>query len=538
MLLVVTAANLRNVAILGAPGADSSRVIGLFTAQTPARSRLFVGTRHWDAVTITALEASGVPGDEGARRGALRGTDSALFVISAEHGIDAATIAWWAECAALGIPRAIVITQVTAGDFDEALAICQRVFDGEVIALQYPLLDDREHVAGIIDILAMTIHDYSTDEPRTREAEPEHRALLSEAYERVIDALSSQSEPLLHAALTNQTPGDREIQEALRESVCNASISPVLVVERAGNRMVGSEALLDFIARYLPSPSDRTMPPVSKPDGEPCPPLRPEPDEHLCAEILHRFQSTGHAPTNIVRIFSGTLQTRENVLASDSERSATAAAHEIQAAGEQTLRATAGSIVTASGLTDTQVSDTLSEPGYPLVLSAWPLPLALYAVTIEAPGVSVTDRDSVLMDYVAADPLIHMADGVLWCVDESHAQRIADDIRDSLGTPIAVSPATAMTGIHGEDMEPIYRLEVSAPLEFSDMLQADLTRRRAQQISTSREGPARIQLTARVPQSSLQRYPVDLHTLTSGTAHLVLHADGYAPRAKGSSTYR
>ena len=50
----------------------------------------------------------------------------------------------WEECAAVGMPRAVVVTKLdkARADFDEAVAICQRVFGDGVLPLYLPMAAD------------------------------------------------------------------------------------------------------------------------------------------------------------------------------------------------------------------------------------------------------------------------------------------------------------------------------------------------------------------------------------------------------------
>ena len=51
----------------------------------------------------------------------------------------------WEECAAVGMPRAVVITKIDhqRADFDEVLAACQDVFGDGVAPLYLPVIDQR-----------------------------------------------------------------------------------------------------------------------------------------------------------------------------------------------------------------------------------------------------------------------------------------------------------------------------------------------------------------------------------------------------------
>ena len=104
------------------------------------------------------MDTPGHPDFVGEVRAGLRAADAALFVVSAVDGVDGMTRMLWEECAAVGMPRAVVVTHLDQqrADFDEALAICQRVFGDGVQPLYLPLLDDdgaagRAHRAAVAE---------------------------------------------------------------------------------------------------------------------------------------------------------------------------------------------------------------------------------------------------------------------------------------------------------------------------------------------------------------------------------------------------
>ena len=77
-----------------------------------------------DGIKVNLLDTPGYADFVGELRAGLRAADAALFVVSAVDGMDAATAALWEECAAVGMPRAVVITRLDhqRADFDETVA--------------------------------------------------------------------------------------------------------------------------------------------------------------------------------------------------------------------------------------------------------------------------------------------------------------------------------------------------------------------------------------------------------------------------------
>ena len=94
-----------------------------------------------DGVTVHMLDTPGYADFTGDLRAGLRAADCALFVVSATDGIDGVTRLLWEECAAVSMPRAVVVTKVDHGraDFATVLAECQGAFGEGVLPLYLPV---------------------------------------------------------------------------------------------------------------------------------------------------------------------------------------------------------------------------------------------------------------------------------------------------------------------------------------------------------------------------------------------------------------
>src|SRR4029450_8820995 len=104
---------------------------------------------------LTLLDTPGSPDFVGELRAGLRAADAALFVVSAVNGVDASTVQLWEECAAVGMPRAVVITQLdrARADVDDAIRLCQRQLGDGVFPMH--LLDRGPDgaVRGLVSLL-------------------------------------------------------------------------------------------------------------------------------------------------------------------------------------------------------------------------------------------------------------------------------------------------------------------------------------------------------------------------------------------------
>src|SRR6476469_7179314 len=79
-----------------------------------------------NGIKVNLLDTPGYADFVGELRAGLRAADAAMFVVSSADGVDGSTRMVWEECAAVGMPRAIVVTRLDKerADFDEAVAIC------------------------------------------------------------------------------------------------------------------------------------------------------------------------------------------------------------------------------------------------------------------------------------------------------------------------------------------------------------------------------------------------------------------------------
>ena len=193
-------------------------------------------------IKVNLLDTPGYADFVGDLRAGLRAADAALFVVSAVDGVDGATRMLWEECAAVGMPRAVVITKLDKerADFDEAVAICQRVFGDGVLPLYLPLADDDGTAAGLIGLLSQKVFDYSGGERTEREPDPEHLPLIESARSALIEGIiaESEDETLMDRYLGGEDIDLKVLIEDLETAVARGSFYPVLAAagaDRAGH---------------------------------------------------------------------------------------------------------------------------------------------------------------------------------------------------------------------------------------------------------------------------------------------------------------
>jgi elongation factor G len=579
--------NVRNVVLVGHSGAGKTTLVEALLVATGAISRagrvedgttvtdfddaelrqhrsvsLALAPIEHDGVKVNLLDAPGYADFVGDLRAGLRGADAALFVVSAVDGIDGATRMIWEECAAVGMPRAIVVSKVDRdrADFEETVALCQRVFGDGVLPLYLPLHTDDEHVGGVIGLLSQRIFDYSGGSRVERDPDPEHLPLIADARNSLIEGIiaESEDETLMERYLGGEDIDTKVLVDDLETAVARGSFYPVLVTSATTG--LGMTELLEVLTSAFPSPLEHPLPVMTTPNGDPRGPLTCDPAGPLAAEVIKTTTDPYVGRISLVRVFSGTLRPETTVHVSGhglAERG-----HEDHDVDERvgTLSSplgktqrtipecVAGDICAIAKLQRAETGDTLSDKDDPLLIEPWEMPEPLLPVAIQAK--TKTDEDKLgtgLNRIVAEDPTVLLERNaethqlVLWTMGEAHADVLLDRLKTKYGVEVEKvelrvplretfqSPATGhgrhvkQSGGHGQfavcdiTVEP---LESGAGFEFVDKIFGGAV---PNQFIPSVEKGVRAQME----RGAVAGYPVvDIRvTLTDGKAHSVDSSD-------------
>jgi elongation factor G len=521
-----------------------------------------------DGIKVNLLDTPGYADFVGDLRAGLRAADAALFVVSAVDGVDGSTRMLWEECATVGMPRAVVVTKLDhqRGDFDETVAIAQRVFGEGVLPLYLPLHADSGEAAGLIGLLSQQVSDYSSGMRVERAPEAEHTELIESARNALIEGIiaESEDETLMDRYLEGADIPIETLIEDLERAVARGSFYPVVGV--ASPTGVGMAELLEVMVRAFPSPLEHPVPPITTPEGKPREPLSADVDGLLAAEVVKTTTDSYVGRISLVRVFSGRLTPDLKVHVSGHFSSFVGDGHSgghedhdiderigaLSSPLGKTQRAMdsciAGDICAVAKLAHAETGDTLSSADEPLLMEPWMMPDPLLPVAVVAHSKGDDDKLSQgLARLVAEDPTLRLDMNpethqlVLWCMGEAHVDVLLDRLRSRYGVavdsvPLRVSlretfaaPSQGhgrhvkQSGGHGQfavcdiTVEP---LESGAGFEFVDKVVGGSVPR---QFIPSVEKGVRTQMERGVSAG----YPVvDIRvTLTDGKAHSVDSSD-------------
>ncbi|MCW2905101.1 MAG: small GTP-binding protein [Streptosporangiaceae bacterium] len=522
-------------------------------------------------VKVNLLDTPGYADFVGDLRAGLRAADAALFVVSAVDGVDGLTRILWDECAAVSMPRAVVITKIDQqrGDFDDVLLACQDAFGEGVLPCYFPLQTGdgvTEGPTGLIGLLSQRCFDYSTGARTERSPGPEFLERIEEQRSALIEGIiqESEDETLMDRYLSGEDIDVKVLIEDMEKAVARGSFFPVLTTsvphgDHPGP-VIGMEELLEVITEAFPSPLEHGVPSVRGIDGKPAADITCDPDGPLVAEVIKTASDPYVGRISMVRVFSGTL--RPDITVHVSGHGMAERGHEDHDLDERVGALTAplgktqrtigecvaGDICAVAKLTHAETGDTISDPARPLVMAPWTMPDPLLPVAIRAESKADEDKLSqALGRLVAEDPTLHLENNaetrqlVLWCMGEAHVDVLLDRLRSRYGVevetvalrvPLRETFATPARGLgrhvkqsggHGQygichlDIEP---LPSGTGFEFVDKIVGGVVPR---QFIPSVEKGVKIQMERGV----LAGYPlVDIRVrLFDGKAHSVDSSD-------------
>jgi elongation factor G len=478
----ISPGNVRNVVLVGHSGAGKTTLVEALLVATGALTRagrvedgntvtdfddaeirqhrsvsLALAPIEHDGIKVNLLDAPGYADFVGDLRAGLRGADAALFVVSAVDGIDGATRMIWEECAAVGMPRAIVVSKIDRerADFEETLALCQRVFGDGVLPLYLPLHADEEHVGGVIGLLSQRIFDYSGGSRVERDPDPEHLPLIADARNTLIEGIiaESEDESLMDRYLGGEDIDTKVLVDDLETAVARGSFYPVLVTSATTG--LGMTELLEVLTSAFPSPLEHPLPVVTAPNGDARQPLTCDPSGPLAAEVIKTTTDPYVGRISLVRVFSGTLKPETTVHVSghgledrghadhDVDERVGTLSSPLGKTQRPVTECVAGDIVAIAKLQRAETGDTLSDKDRPLLIEPWQMPEPLLPVAIQAK--TKTDEDKLgtgLNRIVAEDPTVRLERNaethqlVLWTMGEAHADVLLDRLKTKYGVEV------------------------------------------------------------------------------------------------------
>ena len=375
----------------------------------------------------------------------LRVLDGAVAVFDGVAGVEPQSETVWRQADKYRVPRICFINKLdrAGASFDRSFESIITRLGANPVALQIPIgLEDQ--FKGIIDIIAMKGLIWN-DESKGAEYEtveiPENlKDEAAAAREKLIEAVASVDDDLMHKYIEGEEISEDEIRKALRKGTIDLKLVPVVTGSAFKNK--GVQTLLDAVVDYLPSPLD--IPPVEgknpkSGDVE----ARPADAAAPFAGLVFKIMADKHlGQLSFVRIYSGTIKAGSyayNPIKDSKER--VGRLMRMHANKREDIEtASAGEIIAIGGMKQVTTGDTICDDNKPVVLEAMEFPAPVIRVAVEPKTRQDQDKLGVALNRLAQeDPSFNVSTDqetgqtIIAGMGELHLEIIVDRMKREFG---------------------------------------------------------------------------------------------------------
>ncbi|MDR1412023.1 MAG: elongation factor G, partial [Spirochaetaceae bacterium] len=327
----------------------------------------------------------------------LRVLDGAVAIFDAVRGVEPQTETVWRQAEHYKVPCIGYVNKMDrlGADFFQVLEDITVKLGVTTAAIQIPI-GKEGGFEGIIDLIGMREIRWDAGTGGEKliisPVAAGREALASEWREKLIDMISSVSDPLTEKYLAGEELEPAFIRAELRAAVLERNLFPVLA--GASRRNMGVQPLIDAVVDFLPAP-DEVAPAVGhnlKKDEElriPCDP------GGLPLGLVFKIQNDREAGSLCyVRMYSGVLKPGTavfNVGKKKRER-ANRILRMHSNKSEPMEELAAGDIGVVIGMKLAQTGDTIGSEGWPVVLEKMQFPEPVISVSIEPRTMSEQEK--------------------------------------------------------------------------------------------------------------------------------------------------
>ncbi len=318
----------------------------------------------------------------------LRVLDGGVVVFDGVAGVEPQSETVWRQADKYRVPRMCFVNKLdrTGADFMKDLDSIRTRLTKKAHPIQLPIGAEGDF-NGIIDLMKMKAFMYKDEEGKDIEEveiPEEYKADADKWRGSLIEAIVENDEALMEKYLGGEEIGYDELVKALRASVLDLQVIPVLLGTALKNK--GVQMLLDAVTMYLPSPLDVEAIVGTDPDDEEKEiPVKAADEEPIAALAFKIATDPFVGKLIFIRVYSGILKSGSYILnASTGQKERIGRLVKLHANDrEEVAEAYAGDIVAAVGLKDVRTGHSLSDLDRPILLESITFPEPVISIAVE-----------------------------------------------------------------------------------------------------------------------------------------------------------
>ena len=282
-----------------------------------------VMTTEWLGRELNMIDCPGTPDFISEPLSALRVADSAMIVISGVNGVETGADEFWTVAGDYGIPRFLVINLLDRerAAYDETLEQAREHFGARIFPLTLPV-DAGPGFRSILDVMRSEVITYAEDGSGKFVEKPAEGAQLeqvSELHRQLSDLVAESDDALLERFFEEGALSEEDLRAYLHLAIQKGLVVPVYAA--SGARNIGVSRIMDFIAKFGASPTDRAKVEAKTANGADVTVALDDPQ--TVAFVFKTVHETHVGNLSFFRVFSGDVTSGSelvNVNRGESER--------------------------------------------------------------------------------------------------------------------------------------------------------------------------------------------------------------------------
>ncbi|MDR0388801.1 MAG: elongation factor G [Spirochaetaceae bacterium] len=354
-------------------------------------------TTYWKEYQINIIDTPGHVDFTAEVERSLRVLDGAVAIFDAVRGVEPQTETVWHQAERYKVPCIGYVNKMDriGADFFPVLEDIQAKLGVRPVALEIPL-GRESSFEGVIDLIEMReIRWDAASEGETMifsAVAPERENIAREWREKIIDALSRESDIITEYYLAGEEISTELLRAELRSAVLKRSLFPVFA--GASRRNIGVQPLIDGVVQYLPAP-DEVAPALGhqlKKDETIAIPCDPKAQP---LGLVFKIQNDREAGSLCyVRMYSGVI--KPGLMVNNMGKKKRERVNRIlrmhSNKSEPMDELSAGDIGVIIGMKLAQTGDTIGSEGWPVLLEKMVFPEPVISVSIEPRTMSEQDK--------------------------------------------------------------------------------------------------------------------------------------------------
>lgn len=381
---------------------------------------------EWNGVKINLLDTPGFSDFIGEVKGALRVSDSAMFVVSAVDGVEVQHEVIWDMADEYNLPRIVFINKMDRenANFERVLDDLKSKFKANFVPVQIPI-GSFNTFTGVADIINGTAYEGAGKGNETS-IPAELADDIALYHEQLIEAAAEGDDDLTIKYLEGEELTPEEIKDGLKKSIALRKVVPVLAGSATKN--IGAAQLMDFVAGFLPAPEAN--------------------EGNMSTLVFKTIADPYVGKMNFLRVYSGNFKSDSTVLNNTKEKTERIG-NVLFVRGKNTMTTDSvptGDLAVVVKLQDTGTGDTLCDKDKPVTLEGIEFPTPTLTVAI-APK-SKNDEDKLgdaLSKLLDEDPSMKVEKNseikqtLLTGMGELHINTMIEKLKRKFGVDVVVA---------------------------------------------------------------------------------------------------